>query len=183
MRTTTSRTATTTRRRLPRRSPRPSPNPSPQPRSPRSSVVTSRDITEAAAGLRGIARRTQLLWVEELGAHLKLENEQPTAAFKIRGAYNAIRKLPDAARKRGVITFSSGNHGQAVAYAAKQFGRRAVIVMPETAPAVKVDGVKRWGGEVVLAGRTSAGRRPTAEAPAAQEGAGGLAPRPYPAHT
>jgi len=85
-------------------------------------VVTSRDIKEAAEGLRGIARRTQLIYVEELGAHLKLENEQPIGAFKIRGAYNAIRKLPDAARRRGVITFSSGNHGQAVAYAAKQFG-------------------------------------------------------------
>src|SRR5260370_22182420 len=136
MRTTTSRRAATTRRRLPRPSPRPSP--SPQPRSPRSSVVTSRDITEAAAGLRGVARRTHLIYVEELGAHLKLENEQPIGAFKIRGAYNAIRKLADGARKRGVITFSSGNHGQAVAYAAKQFGVRAAIVMPGTAPAVKV---------------------------------------------
>ncbi len=97
-------------------------------------MVTSRDITEAAEGLRGIARRTPLLYVEELGAHLKLENEQPIGAFKIRGAYNAIRKLPDAARKRGVITFSSDNHGQAVAYAAKQFNVRAVIVMPETTP-------------------------------------------------
>src|SRR2546425_4122433 len=159
----------TTTRRLPRRSPRPSPNPSPQPRSPKSSVVTSRDIQEAADGLRGIARRTQLLYVEELGAHLKLENEQPIGAFKIRGAYNAIRKLPDPARKRGVITFSSGNHGQAVAYAAKQFGVRAVIVMPETTPAVKVDGVRKWGGEVVFAGRTSEDRRIEAEEIARRE--------------
>ena len=126
-------------------------------------MVTSRDIEEAGDGLRGIARRTRLLYVEELGAHLKLENEQPIGAFKIRGAYNAIRKLPDAARKRGVITFSSGNHGQAVAYAAKQFGVRAVIVMPETTPAVKVAGVKKWGGEVVFAGRTSEDRRIKAE--------------------
>src|SRR6266446_6818129 len=135
----------------------------------RSSVVTPRDIQEAADGLRGIARRTQLLYVEELGAHLKLENEQPIGAFKIRGAYNAIRKLPDPARKRGVITFSSGNHGQAVAYAAKQFGVRAVIVMPETTPAVKVAGVKKWGGEVVFAGRTSEDRRIKAEEIARQE--------------
>ncbi|HXG96552.1 MAG TPA: threonine/serine dehydratase [Gemmatimonadales bacterium] len=132
-------------------------------------MVTSRDITEAAEGLRGIARRTPLLYVAELGAHLKLENEQPTAAFKIRGAYNAIRKLPDAARRRGVITFSSGNHGQAVAYAAKQFGVRAVIVMPETTPAVKVEGVKKWGGEVVFAGRTSEDRRIKAEEIARKE--------------
>ncbi|PYO71743.1 MAG: hypothetical protein DMD64_13610, partial [Gemmatimonadetes bacterium] len=72
-------------------------------------MVTSQDIQEAAAGLRGVARRTPLVYVEELGAHLKLENEQPIGAFKIRGAYNAIRKLPDAARRRGVITYSSGN--------------------------------------------------------------------------
>src|SRR6267378_3458826 len=139
-------------------------------RSRRSSVVTSRDIEEAADGLRGIARRTPLIYVEELGAHLKLENEQPVGAFKIRGAYNAIRKLADGARRRGVITFSSGNHGQAVAYAAKQFGVRAVIVMPETAPAVKVEGVKQWGGEVVLAGRTSEDRRIKAEEIAARDG-------------
>jgi threonine dehydratase len=133
-------------------------------------VVSPADIQEAAAGLRGIATRTSLRYVEALGAHLKLENEQPMGAFKIRGAYNAIRKLPDAARKRGVITFSSGNHGQAVAYAAKQFGVRAVIVMPETAPAVKVEGVKHWGGEVVMAGRTSEDRRTKAEEIAARDG-------------
>ena len=133
-------------------------------------MVTPEEIREAAAGLRGIALRTSLRYVEALGAHLKLENEQPIGAFKIRGAYNAIRKLPEAARQRGVITYSSGNHGQAVAYAAKQFGVRAVIVMPETAPAVKVEGVKQWGGEVVLAGRTSEDRRRKAEELAAQEG-------------
>src|SRR2546428_11078183 len=152
------RTKTRRPRRL-RRNPRRRP---PRPK-PRSSVVTSRDIQEAAAGLRGIARRTPLIYVEELGTHLKLENEQPIGAFKIRGAYNAIRKLPDSVRKRGVITFSSGNHGQAVAYAAKQFGVRAVIVMPETTPAVKIAGVKKWGGEVVFAGRTSEDRRIKAE--------------------
>jgi threonine dehydratase len=133
-------------------------------------VVSPADIQEAAAGLRGIATRTSLRYVEALGAHLKLENEQPMGAFKIRGAYNAIRRLPSAVRQRGVITFSSGNHGQAVAYAAKQFGVRAVIVMPETAPAVKVEGVKHWGGEVVMAGRTSEDRRTKAEEIAARDG-------------
>ncbi|MGH8622911.1 MAG: threonine ammonia-lyase [Burkholderiales bacterium] len=133
-------------------------------------MVTARDIHEAAAGLRGIARRTPLVYVAELGAHLKLENEQPIGAFKIRGAYNAMRKLPDAARQRGVITYSSGNHGQAVAYAAKQFGVRAVVTMPETAPPVKVEGVKKWGGEVVVAGRTSEDRRVKAEAIANRDG-------------
>ena len=133
-------------------------------------MVTAAEIQDAAAGLRGIATRTSLRYVEALGAHLKLENEQPMGAFKIRGAYNAIRRLPSAVRQRGVITYSSGNHGQAVAYAAKEFGVRAVIVMPETAPAVKVDGVKHWGGEVVMAGRTSEDRRTKAEEIAAREG-------------
>ena len=133
-------------------------------------MVTSRDIKEAAEGLRGIARRTPLIYVEELGAHLKLENEQPVGAFKIRGAYNAIRRMPHDVRQHGVITYSSGNHGQAVAYAAQQFGLRAVIVMPETAPAVKVEGVKKWGGEVVFAGRTSEDRRVKAEEIAACDG-------------
>ena len=133
-------------------------------------MVTSRDIKEAAAGLRGIARRTPLMYVEELGAHLKLENEQPVGAFKIRGAYNAIRRMPRDVRQHGVITYSSGNHGQAVAYAAQQFGLRAVIVMPETAPAVKVEGVRKWGGEVIFAGRTSEDRRIQAEEIAARDG-------------
>ena len=143
-------------------------------------MVTARDIQDAAAGLRGVARRTSLVYVEELGAHLKLENEQPIGAFKIRGAYNAIRKLPDAARRRGVITYSSGNHGQAVAYAAKQFGVRAVVTMPETAPAVKVEGVKKWGGEVIFAGRTSEDRRVKAEALAAEDGLAIVPPFDHP---
>src|SRR5258706_14663582 len=143
--------------------PRPNPRPSPSPSRRRSRVVTPEEIREAAAGLQGIAIRTSLRYVEALGAHLKLENEQPIGAFKIRGAYNAIRKLPDPARKRGVITFSSGNHGQAVAFAAKQFGVRAVIVMPETTPAVKIAGVKKWGGEVVFAGRPAGARAITAK--------------------
>ena len=145
-------------------------------------MVTAPDIQDAAAALRrsGIARRTRLLYVEELGAHLKLESEQPMGAFKIRGAYNAIRKLPDPARKRGVITYSSGNHGQAVAYAAQHFGIRAVVTMPETAPAVKVEGVKKWGGEVVFAGKTSEDRRVKAEAIAAQQGLAIVPPFDHP---
>lgn len=143
-------------------------------------MVTPKDIQDAAAGLRGVARRTPLIYVEELGAHLKLENEQPIGAFKIRGAYNAIRKLAGPARQRGVITYSSGNHGQAVAYAAKQFGVRAVVTMPETAPAVKVQGVKKWGGEVVFAGRTSEDRRIKAEEIAAAEGLAIVPPFDHP---
>ena len=132
-------------------------------------MVTADSVLEAAAGLQGVAVRTPLIWVEPLKAYLKLESLQPVGAFKARGAFTAVRRLPEAARRRGVITYSSGNHGQAVAWAAQRFGVRAVIVMPETAPAVKVEGVKRWGGEVVFAGRTSADRLAKAEALVAEQ--------------
>jgi len=133
-------------------------------------VLTAADVRDAAQGLRGVAVRTPLRYVPPpLDAWLKLENLQPVGAFKIRGAYNAVRRLPDAVRKRGVITYSSGNHGQALAFAGKAFGVRTVVVMPETAPAVKVNGVKKWGGEVVFAGRTSEDRQHKAEAIAASQ--------------
>lgn len=143
-------------------------------------MVTAADVREAAAGLAGVAVRTPLRFVEPLNAFLKLENLQPVGAFKLRGAYNAIRRMPDDVRRHGVITYSSGNHGQAVAYAARLVGVRAVIVMPETAPAVKVSGVKRWGGEVVVAGRTSEDRQQRAEQLAASEGLAIVPPFDHP---
>src|SRR2546429_7783801 len=163
----------------------------PRPRRPRqrrscsrrrrkNSVVTAEDVREAAAGLAGVAVRTPLRFVESLNAYLKLESLQPIGAFKLRGAYNAIRRLPDPARKRGVITYSSGNHGQALAYAAQLVGVRAVVVMPETAPAVKVAGVKKWGGEVVLAGRTSDDRQRAAEAIAVRDALAVVPPFDHP---
>ncbi|MFQ6047480.1 MAG: threonine/serine dehydratase, partial [Gemmatimonadales bacterium] len=127
--------------------------------------MTVDDVREAARGIEGVAVRTRLLHSPELTqlagapAYLKLENEQPTGAFKLRGAWTALRLLPAAARSRGVVTYSSGNHGQAVAFAAARMGVRAVIVMPENAPEAKVGGVKRWGGEVEFAGVTSEDRR------------------------
>jgi threonine dehydratase len=114
--------------------------------------------------MKGVALRTPLVEVRQLTetagvpVHLKLESRQPTGAFKLRGAWTAIRRLPPDVRGRGVITYSSGNHGQAVAFAAQKVGIRAVIVMPETAPPAKVDGVKKWSGEVVFAGTTSEDR-------------------------
>jgi threonine dehydratase len=143
-------------------------------------VVGPREVREAAAALAGVAVRTPLRWVPALDAYLKLEHLQPSGAFKLRGAYTAIRRLPDAARRRGVITYSSGNHGQAVAYAAQFVGVRAVVVMPETAPPVKVAGVKRWGGEVVFAGRTSDDRQRAAEAIAARDGLAVVPPFDHP---
>ena len=133
-------------------------------------MVSAQDVREAAAGLAGVAVRTPLRYVEPLNAYLKLESMQPMGAFKLRGAYNAIRRMPYDVRARGVITYSSGNHGQAVAYAAQLVGVRAVVVMPETAPPVKVAGVKKWGGEVVFAGRTSEDRQRKAEEIATQDG-------------
>jgi threonine dehydratase len=139
-------------------------------------LVSPESIREAARGLEGVAVRTPLLPMPPLAeiagvpVFLKLESRQPTGAFKLRGAWTALRRLPPAARARGVITYSSGNHGQALAFAAQRMGVRAVIVMPETAPAAKVAGVRRWGGEVVLAGRTSEDRLAKAEALADEQG-------------
>src|SRR5437762_1888840 len=149
-------------------------------RSRKSSVVSAQDVRDAAAGLAGVAVRTPLRFVEPLNAYLKLESLQPIGAFKLRGAYNAVRRLPEAARRNGVITYSSGNHGQALAYAAQLVGVRAVVVMPETAPAVKVAGVKKWGGEVVLAGRTSDDRQRAAEAIAVRDGLAVVPPFDHP---
>src|SRR2546426_3753899 len=150
---------------------RSSPPPGRRKRPPRrNNVLTAAEVWAAAEGLRGVVVRTPLRYVPGRDAWLKLENLQPVGAFKIRGAYNAVRRLPFAVRKRGVITYSSGNHGQALAFAGQAFGVRTVVVMPETAPAIKVEGVKKWGGEVVFAGRTSEDRQRKAEEIAAHEG-------------
>jgi len=91
-------------------------------------------------------------------------------AFKMRGACNFLAQLTPEARAAGVITYSSGNHGQAVALAAQRLGLPCVVVMPETAPRVKVDGVRGYGGEVIFAGTTSVDRKTRAEAEAAARG-------------
>ncbi len=101
---------------------------------------------------------------------LKCENLQPMGAFKIRGAYNMIAQLPKEQLDRGVITYSSGNHGQAVALAAQQLGAKAVIVMPTTAPQVKIDGCKSYGAEVIMEGTTSLDRQARAEKESRERG-------------
>ncbi len=95
---------------------------------------------------------------------------QPAGAFKIRGAYNMIAQLPADDRAAGVITYSSGNHGQAMAFAARMLAIPAVVVMPETAPQVKVDGARRLGAEVLFAGTTVLDRKSRAEAEASARG-------------
>lgn len=128
-------------------------------------VVPLEVLRSAARGLEGIAVKTPLLDMPALAVRLgfpvaaKCEHLQPVGAFKIRGAYTAVSRIPAGVRARGVITYSSGNHGQAVAFAARLLGTHAVVVMPERAPAIKVEGVKRQGGEVVFAGNSSAERQ------------------------
>ncbi len=102
--------------------------------------------------------------------YLKPENLQKTGAFKIRGAYNVVKNLSQERRDKGVITASSGNHGQAVAYAAAQAGFPAVVVMPENAPQLKIDACRGYGAEVVLEGIYPDQRREKAKEMAAEEG-------------
>jgi threonine dehydratase len=141
-----------------------------------SSTVSLQAMRAAAAALEGVAVRTPLRSVPALHqitgvpVALKCEQLQPIGAFKIRGAYTAISQIPAEARGRGVITYSSGNHGQAVAFAARQLGIRAVVVMPQRAPAIKVEGVRHLGGEVVIEGNSSQQRYERASRIAQDEG-------------
>src|SRR5919106_1508817 len=126
------------------------------------SLVSLAAIKEAAERVRPIARVTPLIDVSAAAGRplfLKCENLQPAGAFKIRGAYNMVAQLTPEQRARGVITFSSGNHGQAMALAARELGAPAVVVMPTTAPQIKIDGARGFGAEIILAGTTSSHRR------------------------
>jgi len=137
------------------------------------SLVTLDAIRQAAERIGGIARVTPLVDASATAGRpffLKCENLQPSGAFKIRGAFNMVAQLSPAERAAGVITYSSGNHGQAMALAARTLGAPAVVVMPTTAPQIKVDGAKALGAEVIFAGTTSSDRRARAEAEAAARG-------------
>lgn len=131
-------------------------------------LVTIDAIRAAAGRIASIARRTPLLDVSPAAGrplHLKCENLQRTGAFKIRGGFNLISQLAAAGEvASGVITYSSGNHAQAVACSAQTLGLPAVVVMPTTAPAVKVEGTRALGAEVMFEGTTSVERRARAEA-------------------
>jgi threonine dehydratase len=115
-----------------------------------------RDIEEAAQRLLGVAHRTPVLTSRTAdamaGAQLffKCENFQRMGAFKFRGAYNAIARFTDAQRQAGVLTYSSGNHAQAIALSASLTGIRSAIIMPHDAPALKVKATKEYGGEVII---------------------------------
>jgi threonine dehydratase len=137
-------------------------------------MVSLHDIRAARARLDGIAVRTPLLeWTttsDHRTLYLKLENLQPIGAFKLRGAYNKVASLTDEERRRGVISYSSGNHGQGVAYAARALGVKAIIVMPGNAPANKLEATAELGADVITVGPGSEERRLRAEQLAAEHG-------------
>jgi threonine dehydratase len=139
-------------------------------------LVSLDDVRAAAELIDGLIVRTPLLALPDLSdglgheVRLKCENLQRSGSFKARGALNFVSRLPDQDAERGLITYSSGNHGQAMSLAAGLRGVRAVVVMPTTAPRVKIDGCERLGAEVVLEGTTSAHRKERAEAMAEDEG-------------
>jgi threonine dehydratase len=137
------------------------------------SFVTLERIRAARERIRDVAKVTPLVDVSDVAGtplRLKCESLQPGGAFKIRGAYNMVAQLSEAERQRGVITYSSGNHGQAVAIAARAVGVPSVVVMPTTAPKIKVDGARKFGAEVVFEGTTTLHRKARAERIASERG-------------
>jgi threonine dehydratase len=143
-------------------------------------MVTLNDIKSAQRKISGIAARTPLIrYYPQSGANaedaggqlwLKPESLQPIGSFKLRGAYNKIASLSDNERAKGVISYSSGNHAQGVAYAARAFGAKCVMVMPRNAPRIKVQSTAALGAEIVTVGPASADRMQKAEELAAQHG-------------
>jgi threonine dehydratase len=134
--------------------------------SPDPSIVipTADDVRAAAARLDGVANRTPVVTSRTLDAmtgatvFLKCESFQRGGAFKFRGAYNAVSKLSGEERSRGVLTYSSGNHAQAVALTGRLLGVKTVVVMPADAPGPKIDGTRGYGAEVVLYDRAGRSR-------------------------
>lgn len=137
-------------------------------------MVTLDDFKQAQSRLKAIATRTPLvqchLQNDARQLWFKPESFQPIGSFKLRGAYNMISCLPVEDRQRGVISYSSGNHAQGVAYAARALGVKATIVMPSNAPKVKVDSTASYGAEIVMVGPGSHERRAKAEELAAEHG-------------
>ena len=150
-------------------------------------AATFAGVRAAAERLRGVAHRTPVVTSatldERTGAHvfLKAENLQRVGAFKFRGAYNAIAQLDAEAKRRGVVAFSSGNHAQGVALAAKLLGVPATIVMPSDAPALKLAATRGYGAEVVTYDRERMNRAELAGSIATERGATLIPPYDDPA--
>lgn len=123
--------------------------------NPHQALITLETIRAAAQRISPFVRCPAIVAMTPTGLNLKAESLHQTGAFKLRGAFNSILSLSEHERRCGVIAYSSGNHAQAVAYAAKVLGVKAILVMPRATPAVKIAGTKRWGAEVVLDGRSS----------------------------
>lgn len=141
----------------------------------RGTMITLSDLRTAQSRLQGVTVLTELVPFSLCDADprrllLKPENKQPIGAFKLRGAYNKIASLSEQERKRGVISYSSGNHAQGVAYAARALHVKSVIVMPNNAPQIKRDATAKLGAEIVLVGPGSDERKNKAEEFAAQHG-------------
>ncbi|MGB7134575.1 MAG: threonine/serine dehydratase, partial [Acidobacteriaceae bacterium] len=138
-------------------------------------LLTLDAFRDAQTRIRGVAARTPLVRLfdprfEGAEVYVKAEGLQPIGSFKLRGAYNKIAQLTPEQRSRGVITYSSGNHAQGVAYAARVVGAKAVIVMPSNAPEVKKRATAALGAEIVEVGPASSARKEKAEELAAQYG-------------
>lgn len=148
--------------------------------------VTLDTVRDAAARLRGVVHRTPVLRSRTLDAlvgaevHLKCENFQRVGAFKFRGAYNAASRLTPEQLARGIAAYSSGNHAQAVALAARELGTSAVIVMPEDAPASKRAATEGYGAEIVTYDRYTEDRTAVAEALAGERGLALIPPYEHP---
>jgi len=149
-------------------------------------MVTFDDIEAAARQIEGAAHRTPVatsrLLNEACGRHiyLKCENLQRTGAFKFRGAYNAISRLGDEEKEKGVVTFSSGNHAQAVALVSQLLGVHAAIVMPTIAPATKLAATRAYGAEVITYDPRTASRETIALTLAAERGCTVIPPFDHP---
>jgi threo-3-hydroxy-L-aspartate ammonia-lyase len=149
-------------------------------------AVTLDDVSDAAAQIKGVAHRTPVLHSRTLdtfvGAQvfLKCENFQRIGAFKFRGAYNAVSRLSPEQLVRGIAAYSSGNHAQAVALAARELGSTATIVMPEDTPASKREATAGYGAQIVTYDRYSGDRVAIGEALAAERGLALIPPYEHP---
>jgi threo-3-hydroxy-L-aspartate ammonia-lyase len=149
-------------------------------------AVSYADVAAAAERLGGHAHRTPVMTSASVDARtgasvfFKCENFQRIGAFKFRGAYNAMSRLSDAERRRGVLAYSSGNHAQAVALAGKLLGVRVTIVMPEDAPAVKIEATRGYGAEIVLYDKHKEVREEVAERTARERGLTMIPPFDHP---
>jgi threo-3-hydroxy-L-aspartate ammonia-lyase len=149
-------------------------------------MVTLQDVRDAAAQIEGIAHRTPVIHSRTLddlvGAqvYLKAENFQRIGAFKFRGAYNAISRLTPDQLARGIVAYSSGNHAQAVALAAREIGSTAVIIMPADVPAAKLDAVRGYGAEIITYDRYTEDRVALGDQVAADRGLALIPPYEHP---